>query len=216
VIYIFTHDSIGVGEDGPTHQPVEHLPSLRAIPGLTVLRPCDANEVAEAWRVIIEKKYDPVALILSRQALPTLDRSKFAPAAGLRRGAYVLSDVTNQKPDVLLMATGSEIALCVEAQATLKQQGVGARVISMPSWELFEEQDAAYRESVLPPSIRARVSVEKASRFGWERYVGLEGERIGMKTFGASAPLKELQKKFGFTADAVVSAALAQVNKAQR
>ena len=216
VIYIFTHDSIGVGEDGPTHQPVEHLPSLRAIPGLTVLRPCDANEVAEAWRVIIEKKYDPVALILSRQALPTLDRSKFAPATGLRRGAYVLSDVTNHKPDVLLIATGSEIAVCVEAQATLKQQGVGARVISMPSWELFEEQDAAYRESVLPPSIRARVSVEKASRFGWERYVGLEGERIGMKTFGASAPLKELQKKFGFTADAVVSAALAQVNKAKR
>lgn len=216
VIYIFTHDSIGVGEDGPTHQPVEHLPSLRAIPGLTVLRPCDANEVAEAWRVIIEKKYDPVALVLSRQALPTLDRSKFAPATGLRRGAYVLSDVTNHKPDVLLIATGSEIAVCVEAQATLQEQGVGARVISMPSWELFEEQDAAYRESVLPPSIRARVSVEKASRFGWERYVGLEGERIGMKTFGASAPLKELQKKFGFTADAVVSAALAQVNKAKR
>jgi transketolase len=216
VIYIFTHDSIGVGEDGPTHQPVEHLPSLRAIPGLTVLRPCDANEVAEAWRVIIEKKYDPIALILSRQALPTLDRSKFAPATGLRRGAYVLSDVTNHKPDLLLIATGSEIPVCVEAQATLKEQGVGARVISMPSWELFEEQDAAYRESVLPPSIRARVSVEKASRFGWERYVGLEGERIGMKTFGASAPLKELQKKFGFTADAVVSAALAQVNKAKR
>ncbi|MGA8658362.1 MAG: transketolase [Chthoniobacterales bacterium] len=216
VIYIFTHDSIGVGEDGPTHQPVEHLPSLRAIPGLTVLRPCDANEVAEAWRVIIEKKYDPVALILSRQALPTLDRSKFAPATGLRRGAYVLSDVTNHKPDVLLIATGSEIAVSLEAQAMLKEQGVGARVISMPSWELFEEQDAAYRESVLPPSIRARVSVEKASRFGWERYVGLEGERIGMKTFGASAPLKELQKKFGFTADAVVSAALAQVNKAKR
>jgi transketolase len=216
VIYIFTHDSIGVGEDGPTHQPVEHLPSLRAIPGLTVLRPCDANEVAEAWRVIIEKKYDPVALILSRQALPTLDRSKFAPASGLRRGAYVLSDAINQKPDVLLMATGSEVPLCVEAQATLKQQGVEARVISMPSWELFEEQDEAYRESVLPASIRARVSVEKASRFGWERYVGLEGERIGMKTFGASAPLKELQKKFGFTADAVVSGALEQMNKAKR
>ena len=216
VIYIFTHDSIGVGEDGPTHQPVEHLPSLRAIPGLTVLRPCDANEVAEAWRVIMEKKYDPVALVLSRQALPTLDRSRFAPASGLRRGAYVLSDPENNKPEVLLLATGSEVALCIEAQAALEQQGVEARVISMPSWELFEQQDAAYRESVLPAAIRARVSVEKASRFGWERYVGLEGERIGMRTFGASAPLKELQKKFGFTADGVVSAALGQVNKAQR
>ena len=216
VIYIFTHDSIGVGEDGPTHQPVEQLPSLRAIPGLTVLRPCDANEVAEAWRVIMEKKYDPAALVLSRQALPTLDRSRFAPASGLRRGAYVLSDPENNKPEVLLLATGSEVALCVEAQAALEQQGVEARVISMPSWELFEQQDAAYRESVLPAGIRARVSVEKASRFGWERYVGLEGERIGMRTFGASAPLKELQKKFGFTADGVVSAALGQVNKAQR
>ena len=216
VIYIFTHDSIGVGEDGPTHQPVEQLPSLRAIPGLTVLRPCDANEVAEAWRVIMERKYDPVALVLSRQALPTLDRSRFAPASGLRRGAYVLSDPENNKPEVLLLATGSEVALCIEAQAALEQQGVEARVISMPSWELFEQQDAAYRESVLPAGIRARVSVEKASRFGWERYVGLEGERIGMRTFGASAPLKELQKKFGFTADGVVSAALGQVNKAQR
>jgi transketolase len=213
VIYVFTHDSIGVGEDGPTHQPVEHLPSLRAIPGLTVLRPCDANEVAEAWRVIMEKKYDPVALILSRQALPTLDRSRFAPASGLRRGAYVLSDPANQKPDVLLLATGSEVALCLEAQAALERQRVGARVISMPSWELFEAQDAAYRESVLPAGIRARVSVEQASRFGWERYVGLEGNRIGMRTFGASAPLKELQKKFEFTVDAVVSAALEQVKK---
>ena len=202
-----------MGEDGPTHQPVEHLPSLRAIPGLTVLRPGDANEVAEAWRVIMEKKYDPVALILSRQALPTLDRSRFAPASGLRRGAYVLSDAANQKPDVLLLATGSEVSLCLDAQTALQKQGVGARVISMPSWELFEAQDAAYRESVLPASIRARVSVEQASRFGWERYVGLEGDRIGMRTFGASAPLKELQKKFEFTVDAVVSAALEQVKK---
>ena len=215
VLYVFTHDSIGVGEDGPTHQPVEHLPSLRAIPGLTVLRPCDANEVAEAWRVIMEKKYDPVALILSRQALPTLDRSRFAPASGLRRGAYILSDTTNQKPDVLLLATGSEVSLCLEAQAALQKRGVGARVISMPSWELFEAQDAGYRESVLPASIRARVSVEQASRFGWERYVGLEGDRIGMRTFGASAPLKELQKKFEFTVDAVVSAALEQAKRRQ-
>jgi transketolase len=161
--------------------------------------------------VIIEKKYDPVALILTRQALPTLDRSKFAPASGLRKGAYVLSDATNGKPDVLLIATGSEVTLCLDAQMALKQQGVEARVISMPSWELFEQQDEDYRESVLPSYVEARVSVEKAARFGWERYVGLKGNRIGMKTFGASAPLKELQKKFGFTADAVVSVALEQV-----
>ncbi|MBV8901975.1 MAG: transketolase [Verrucomicrobia bacterium] len=215
VIYIFTHDSIGVGEDGPTHQPIEHLPSLRAIPSLIVIRPCDANEVAEAWRVTMEQQHEPVALILSRQALPTLDRSKFAPASGLRRGAYVLSEASNGKPEVLLLATGSEVPLCVDAQAALKQQGVEARVVSMPSWELFEQQDAEYRESVLPAAIKARVSVEKAARFGWERYVGLEGERIGMKTFGASAPLKELQKKFGFTVEAVVSAAVEQVHKAK-
>ena len=213
VIYIFTHDSIGVGEDGPTHQPVEHLPSLRAIPGLTVIRPCDANEVAEAWRVIIEKKYDPVALILTRQAVPTLDRSKVAPASGLRRGAYVLSDATNGKPDVLLLATGSEVSLCLDAQEALRQKGAQARVISMPSWELFERQDEDYREAVLPSDVEARVSVENAARFGWERYVGLKGDRIGMRTFGASAPLKVLQQKFGFTVDAVVSAALAQVEK---
>jgi transketolase len=213
VIYIFTHDSIGVGEDGPTHQPVEHLPSLRAIPGLTVIRPCDANEVAEAWRVIIEKKYDPVALILTRQAIPTLDRSRVAPASGLRRGAYVLSDATNGKPDVLLLATGSEVSLCLDAQEALRQKGAQARVISMPSWELFERQDQDYREAVLPSDVEARVSVENAARFGWERYVGLKGDRIGMRTFGASAPLKALQQKFGFTVDAVVSAALAQVEK---
>ena len=213
VIYIFTHDSIGVGEDGPTHQPVEHLPSLRAIPGLTVIRPCDANEVAEAWRVIIEKKYDPVALILTRQAIPTLDRSRVAPASGLRRGAYVLSDATNGKPDVLLLATGSEVSLCLDAQEALRQKGAQARVISMPSWELFERQDEDYREAVLPSDVEARVSVENAARFGWERYVGLKGDRIGMRTFGASAPLKALQQKFGFTVDAVVSAALTQVEK---
>ena len=213
VIYIFTHDSIGVGEDGPTHQPVEHLPSLRAIPGLTVIRPCDANEVAEAWRVIIEKKYDPVALILTRQAIPTLDRSRVAPASGLRRGAYVLSDATNGKPDVLLLATGSEVSLCLDAQEALRQKGAQARVISIPSWELFERQDEDYRETVLPSDVEARVSVENAARFGWERYVGLKGDRIGMRTFGASAPLKVLQQKFGFTVDAVVSAALTQVEK---
>ena len=172
VIYIFTHDSIGVGEDGPTHQPVEQLASLRAVPGLVDLRPCDAHEVAEAWRLIAGLKHEPVVLILSRQALPTLDRSKYAPASGLQRGAYVLSEAANGKPDVLLIATGSEVSLCTGAQEALRKQGVEARVISMPSWKLFEDQDEAYRESVLPSGVRARVSVEQAARFGWERYVG--------------------------------------------
>jgi transketolase len=216
VIYIFTHDSIGVGEDGPTHQPVEQLASLRAIPGLVDIRPCDANEVVEAWRVIIEMKYEPVALILSRQALPTLDRTKYAPASGLRRGAYILSDAADGKPQVLLLATGSEVSLCVGAQETLKKQGVEARVISMPSWKLFEDQDEAYRESVIPSNIRARVSVEQAARFSWERYVGLDGARIGMRTFGESAPLQKLMQKFGFTVDAVVAAALEQINKQKK
>ena len=215
VIYIFTHDSIGVGEDGPTHQPVEQLASLRAIPGLADIRPCDANEVAEAWRLIMEMKHEPVVLILSRQALPTLDRSKFAPASGLRRGAYVLSDATNGKPDVLLIGTGSEVSLCLGAQEALKKQGVEARVISMPSWKLFEDQDEAYRESVLPSHIRARVSVEQAARFGWERYVGIDGARVGMRTFGESAPLQKLVKKFGFTVGAVVAAAMEQSNSAK-
>jgi transketolase len=215
VIYIFTYDSIGVGEDGPTHQPVEQLASLRAIPGVVDIRPCDANEVAEAWRVIMEMKHEPVVLILSRQALPTLDRSKFAPASGLRRGAYVLSEVTNGKPDVLLIGTGSEVSLCMGAQEALKKQGVEARVISMPSWKLFEDQDESYRESVLPSHIRARVSVELAARFGWERYVGIDGARVGMRTFGESAPLQKLVKKFGFTVDAVVAAAIEQSNSAK-
>jgi transketolase len=213
VIYVFTHDSIGVGEDGPTHQPVEQLASLRAIPGLVDIRPCDANEVVEAWRVIIEMKYHPVALILSRQALPTLDRSKYAAASGLRRGAYILSDAADGKPQVLLMATGSEVSLCVGAQEALRKQGVEARVISMPSWKLFEDQDEAYRESVFPSKIRARVSVEQAARFSWERYVGIDGARIGMRTFGESAPLQKLMQKFGFTVDAVVAAALEQANR---
>jgi transketolase len=216
VVYVFTHDSIGVGEDGPTHQPVEHLAALRSIPGLVDIRPCDANEVAEAWRVIMELKHEPVALILSRQALPTLDRSKYAPASGLRRGAYILSDAADGKPDVLLLATGSEVSLCTGAQEELKKQGLQARVISMPSWKLFEDQDEAYRESVIPSHIRARVSVEQAARFGWERYVGIDGARIAMRTFGESAPLQKLVKKFGFTVDAVVAAALEQVNRTKR
>jgi transketolase len=215
VIYIFTHDSIGVGEDGPTHQPVEQLASLRAIPGLVDIRPCDANEVAEAWRVIMEMKHEPVVLILSRQALPTLDRSKFAPASGLRRGAYVLSDATNGKPDVLLIGTGSEVSLCLNAQEALKKQDVEARVISMPSWKLFEDQDETYRESVLPSQIKARVSVEQAARFGWERYVGIDGARVGMRTFGESAPLQKLIKKFGFTVEDVVAAAIEQSHSAK-
>jgi len=212
VIYIFTHDSIGVGEDGPTHQPVEQLIGLRAIPGLTVFRPCDANEVAEAWRHAIEAQHEPHVLILSRQNLPTLDRTKFAPASGLRRGAYVLADAKpGTTPDVILMATGSEVGLVVEIYEKLAAEGVAARVVSIPSWELFEKQDDAYRESVLPPACTRRVAVEQASTMGWERYTGLRGSIIGMKTFGASAPLKELQVKFGFTGENVYAAAKAQL-----
>ncbi len=207
VIYIFTHDSIGVGEDGPTHQPVEHLTSLRAIPGLITLRPGDANEVAEAWRVIAGLRHEPVALVLSRQALPTLDRSKYAPAAGVARGGYVLADAEDGRPEVLLLASGSEVSLCVEAFEELKSEGVRARVVSLPSWELFDRQDAAYRESVLPAEVAARLSVEQSATLGWDRYVGLRGRSIGMKTFGASAPLKELQKRFGFSPGRVAAAA---------
>lgn len=212
VIHIFTHDSIGVGEDGPTHQPVEQLPSLRAIPGLIVLRPADANEVAGAWRVVMQLKHEPVALILTRQALPTIDRTKYA-AAQVEKGAYVLADANGGTPDVLLLATGSEVSLCLDAYEKLASEGIAARVVSMPSWELFEHQDERYRDAVIPPGVTARVSVEQASTYGWTRYVGLTGARIGMKTFGASAPLKELQKKFGFTVDAVVAAARAQLRR---
>ena len=216
VIHIFTHDSIGVGEDGPTHQPIEQLASLRAVPNLIVLRPGDANEAAEAWRVIMQLKHHPAALVLTRQALPTLDRSKYASAAGVAKGAYVLADASDGKPDVLLLATGSEVSLCVEAYERLKTEGVKARVVSLPSWELFEQQSQAYRDSVIPPTVTARVSVEQASTFGWSRYTGLDGERIGMKTFGASAPLKELQKKFGFTVDNVITAAREQLKRINR
>jgi transketolase len=214
VIHIFTHDSIGVGEDGPTHQPVEHLASLRAIPGLITLRPADANEVVEAWRVIAGLRHEPVALILTRQAVPTLDRSKYASAEGLRRGAYILADAGDGRPHVLLLATGSEVALCLEAYETLEAQGIKARVVSMPSWEMFEHycrSHPEYREQVLPRSITARVSVEKGSTLGWARYVGSSGHSIGMETFGASAPLKELQKKFGFTPENIIEAAKQQI-----
>ena len=214
VIHVFTHDSIGVGEDGPTHQPVEHLLSLRAIPGLVTIRPCDANEVAEAWRVIMAMQHHPVALILSRQALPTLDRTRYAAAAGLARGAYVLADAGGGNPEVLLLATGSEVALCVEAREQLAGAGIRARVVSMPSWELFDRQPQEYKDAVLPPNVTARVSVEQASVLGWERYVGANGRCIGMHTFGASAPLKELQRKFGFTPDHIVATARQMVRPA--
>ncbi|NEU76307.1 transketolase [Hassallia byssoidea VB512170] len=211
VIYIFTHDSIGVGEDGPTHQPVEQLASLRAIPGLITLRPADANEVVEAWRTIMQLQHQPVVLVLSRQALPTLDRTQYATASGLAKGAYVLADAKDGKPDVLLLATGSEVSLCIQAYEQLKTEGIKARVVSMPSWELFEQQSQDYRESVIPPSITARVCVEQASTFGWGEYVGSRGARIVMHTFGASAPLKELQRKFGFTPDKIIAATKAQL-----
>jgi transketolase len=211
VIYVFTHDSIGVGEDGPTHQPIEQLPSLRAIPGFIVVRPCDANEVAEAWRTIIPFRHRPVALVLSRQALPTLDREKYAPASGLAKGAYILADAEGGKPDVILIGTGSEVSLCVGAYEKLKAEGVNARVVSMPSWELFDDQDQAYQDEVLPPDVLARVSVEQASTFGWAKYVGMKGATIGMKSFGASAPLKDLLTEFGFTVDRVYDAAKQQI-----
>ena len=206
-IYIFTHDSIGVGEDGPTHQPIEQLASLRAIPGLMTLRPADANEVVEAWRVIMQLRHEPVALVLTRQPLPTFDRSKVAPAAGVARGAYVLADSPGGVPQVLLLATGSEVSLCLGAMDLLARDGVRARVVSMPSWELFEKQPQDYRAEVLPPNVTARVSVEQAGTLGWSRYVGPNGICLGMKTFGASAPLQQLQQKFGFTAERVAAAA---------
>jgi transketolase len=213
-IHVFTHDSIGVGEDGPTHQPVEQLASLRAIPGLITIRPADANEAVEAWRVIMRLQHQPVALVLSRQPIPVFDRTRYASAAGVARGAYVLADAEGGRPEVILLSTGSEVSLCIEAFERLTADGIRARVVSMPSWELFEQQSQSYRDEVLPPEVVARVSVEQASTFGWERYVGPAGTMIGMKTFGASAPLKELQKKFGFTAEHVIEAARALVSRA--
>ncbi len=206
-IYVFTHDSIGVGEDGPTHQPVEQLASLRAIPGLYTIRPGDANEVVEAWRVIMQLRHVPAALVLSRQAIPTIDRARYAAASGVAKGAYVLADSPGSPPQVLLLGTGSELALCLEAHERLIADGIRSRVVSMPCWELFEQQPQAYRDEVLPPSVTARVSVEQGATFGWERYVGLQGHAIGMTTFGASAPLAELQRKFGFSGARVVETA---------
>jgi transketolase len=213
VVTIFTHDSIGLGQDGPTHQPVEQLITLRAIPGLITLRPADANEVAEAWRVIIGLKHQPACLVLSRQPLPTFDRKRYATASGVAHGAYVMADAVSGQPAVILIGTGSEVALCVEVYETLKQEGIAARVVSMPSWELFEQQDQAYRDSVLPPDITARVSVEAGAVIGWDRYTGMNGARIGMHSFGSSAPIKDLVKKFGFTPEKVLAAAKEQIAK---
>jgi transketolase len=203
VIHIFTHDSIGLGEDGPTHQPVEHLASLRAIPGLNVIRPADANEVAEAWRLTIEQDHQPVALVLTRQDVPIIDRSRYASAEGLRRGGYVIADPDGGNPEVILIATGSDVALALEAHESLISDGIGSRVVSLPSFYLFDQQDQAYRDSVLPPAITARVSIEEATTLGWDRYVGPEGARIGMHTFGSSAPLKDVLAEYGFTPDRI-------------
>jgi len=213
VVYIFTHDSIGLGQDGPTHQPVEQLIALRAIPGLVTLRPADGNEVVAAWRVIIGLKHQPACLILSRQPLSTFDRTRYASAAGVARGGYVMADAESGNPTVILIGTGSEVALCVAAYESLKRERIPARVVSMPSWELFELQDQAYRDNVLPPQVKARVSVEAGSVIGWDRYVGTAGTKIGMRTFGASAPIEDLQTKFGFTQEKVLAAAKEQIAK---
>jgi len=213
-IFVFTHDAMGDGEDGPTHQPVEHLASLRAMPGLITLRPGDANEVVEAYRYVMQLRHQPAVLALSRQPLPTLDRRIYAPATGVARGAYVLADAPGGNPEVILIASGSELSLAVEAHGKLVAEGIRSRVVSMPSWEIFEQQTREYRDGVLPPAVKARLAVEQASTFGWERYVGPSGAVIGMETFGASAPLKELQKKFGFQPDRVVAAAKTLLGKA--
>jgi len=209
VIYVFTHDSIGVGEDGPTHQPVEHLTAMRAIPNLTVIRPCDANEAAEAWRVAMRHRGGPVMLVLCRQKLPTLDRSRVAAASGLARGAYVLSETAGVAPQIILIATGSEVGLALSAKDELEKRGTAVRVVSMPSFELFEAQDQAYRDSVLPPAIRTRLAIEAAVPLSWYRWVGLDGDVVGMTTFGASAPYQDAMRHFGFTVENVVSRAMA-------
>jgi transketolase len=212
-IFIFTHDSIGLGEDGPTHQPIEQLAGLRAMPGLTLLRPADANEVVEAWKVIMKLQHEPAVLVLSRQAVPTFDRSKYGAASGVAQGAYILADAPDGKPEVILMGTGTEVSLCVSAYEQLKTEGVRARVVSIPSWNLFDHQSDGYKAKVLPPDVKARVAVEQAATFGWSQYVGPTGIVVGMRRFGASAPIKDLQKKFGFTTENVVAAARKAMGK---
>jgi transketolase len=215
VLYVFTHDSIGVGEDGPTHQPVEQLVSLRAIPGLVVLRPADANEVAEAYRVALRLRLQPACLVLSRQALPVFDRTRYAPASGLARGAYILADAKDGRPEIILIGTGSEVQLCIEVYNRLSAEGVAARVVSMPSWELFELQGKPYQDSVLPPAITARLAVEQGAVIGWDRYVGRDGAVIGMHGFGASAPFNDLQTRFGFTPERVYEAAKSRIKRGE-
>src|SRR6266404_2849117 len=215
VIFVFTHDSIGVGEDGPTHQPIEQLAHMRSMPGLILIRPADANEVVEAWKVIMQFHHEPAVLVLCRQSVPTIDRTKYAPASGLARGAYILADAPGGDPEVILIGTGSEVALCLEAYEQLTKEGVRARVVSMPSWELFDDQDRNYRESVLPPHVKARVSVEEASDFGWSKYTGSEGNNVCIESFGASAPLKQLLKKFGFSTERIVAVAKSQIARHQ-
>jgi transketolase len=212
-IYVWTHDSIGLGEDGPTHQPIEQLASLRAMPGLMLMRPADANEVVEAWRVIMPLQHEPAALVLSRQAVPTFDRSKYGAASGVAKGAYILADAADGKPEVILMGSGSEVSLCINAYEQLKAEGIKARVVSMPCWNLFDHQSDEYKTKVLPPDVKARVAVEQAATFGWSQYVGPSGIVIGMRRFGASAPIKDLQKKFGFTTENVVAAARKALGK---
>ena len=209
VIYVFTHDTIGLGEDGPTHQPVEQLAALRAIPGLTVIRPADANETAVAWRVAIKHRQGPVVLALTRQNVPVIDRTRYAPADGLARGAYVLAEAASGQPALILIAAGSEVPLALGAYEQLAQQGIAARVVSMPSWELFDQQPQAYRDAVLPPAVTARLAIEAGVPQGWHRYVGLAGQVIGLERFGASAPFKVLFEHFGFTVENVVARALA-------
>jgi transketolase len=212
-IFIFTHDSIGLGEDGPTHQPIEQLAGLRALPGLMLMRPADANEVVEAWKVIMKLQHEPALLVLSRQAVPTFDRTKYGAASGVAQGGYILADAPDGKPEVILMGTGTEVSLCVSAYEQLKAEGVKARVVSIPSWNLFDQQSDEYKNKVLPPDVKARVAVEQASTFGWSQYVGPSGIVIGMRRFGASAPIKELQKKFGFTTENVVAMARKAMGK---
>lgn len=213
VVFVFTHDSIGVGEDGPTHQPIEHLATLRAIPGLDTIRPGDANEVAAAWKVALSHSHEPTALILSRQAIPTLDRTKYASADGLEKGGYILGDAERGDPEIILIGTGSELPMVVAAHEKLASEGVQSRVVSLPSWYLFEKQDDAYRQSVFPDAVRARLAVEQGGSMGWDRYVGHDGGTITMKTFGASAPLAKLQEKFGFTVDNICAVARDLIEK---
>jgi transketolase len=207
VLHVFTHDAMGDGEDGPTHQPVEQLASLRAMPGILVFRPADANEVVEMWRTVLPLRQEPAVMVLTRQAVPTFDRSTLGAAAGVAKGAYVLADAGDGTPDVLLLASGSEVALALAAREELAAEGIAARVVSMPCWELFDRQPQSYRDEVIPPGIRARVAVEQASTFGWDRWVGDAGRVVGMHTFGASAPLKELDQRFGFVPESVAQAA---------